>query len=170
MAKNGYIGVGGVAKKIGKYYIGDENGVARKVTKAYIGDKNGVARLCYQAHEHSFIAYRWVYSDLNHCYPLTRCSCGEEAVGSPKSHVGEYDKEVIREQTCQYYAIWEYTCSRCGSRYRKAGANPSDHVANAEATCIDPSLCKWCGKVLAMPTGKHIYKGGVCVNCGIPQS
>lgn len=41
----GYIGVDGVARRIGKMYVG-VNGVARKVKKAYIG-VDGVARLCY---------------------------------------------------------------------------------------------------------------------------
>lgn len=42
MAKNAYIGVGGVARKIKKIYVG-VNGVARKVKKGFIGI-NGVAR------------------------------------------------------------------------------------------------------------------------------
>lgn len=43
MAKNGYIGVDDVARKVGKMYIGVD-GVARKITKSYIGDENGLAR------------------------------------------------------------------------------------------------------------------------------
>lgn len=42
MAKNAYIGVGGVARKIKNIYVG-VNGVARKVKKGFIG-VNGVAR------------------------------------------------------------------------------------------------------------------------------
>ena len=37
-----------VAKSVSKLYVGVGN-IARKVTKAYIGDNSGIARLCYQA-------------------------------------------------------------------------------------------------------------------------
>ena len=46
MAKNAYIGIGGVAHKAKKIYVG-VGGVAHKVKKAYIG-VNGVARLFYE--------------------------------------------------------------------------------------------------------------------------
>lgn len=45
MAKNGYVGIDGVARKIKTPYI-SVDGVARKVKKAYIG-VNGVARIWY---------------------------------------------------------------------------------------------------------------------------
>ena len=44
---NGYIGVGGTARKIKGLYVG-VNGVARTVQKAYVGDASGKARLWYQ--------------------------------------------------------------------------------------------------------------------------
>lgn len=47
MAKETYLGVGGVARKVKNLYIGI-NGVARKITKGYIGI-NGVARQFYTA-------------------------------------------------------------------------------------------------------------------------
>ena len=47
MAKNTYIGVNNVSRKVKKMYIG-VNGVARKVKKGYIG-VNGVARQFYSS-------------------------------------------------------------------------------------------------------------------------
>ena len=47
MAKGGYIGISGVARKIKKGYIGVD-GVARKIKKGYIG-VNGVAQLCFSS-------------------------------------------------------------------------------------------------------------------------
>ena len=49
MAKNAYIGIDDVAKKIKKMYMGID-GVAKKIKKAYFG-VDGVARLIYQAIE-----------------------------------------------------------------------------------------------------------------------
>lgn len=43
---NGYIGVGGTARKIKGLYVG-VNGVARTVQKSYVGDASGKARLWY---------------------------------------------------------------------------------------------------------------------------
>lgn len=45
MAKEAYIGIGNIARKIKSVYIGDENGVAKSIRKGYIGDENGVAKL-----------------------------------------------------------------------------------------------------------------------------
>lgn len=44
----GYIGIDGVARKVGKLYVG-MGGIARSVTKAYVGGADGKARLWYQA-------------------------------------------------------------------------------------------------------------------------
>lgn len=49
MAKGGYLGVGGTARKIKKGYIGI-GGTARKIKKGYLG-VGGVARLIYNAFE-----------------------------------------------------------------------------------------------------------------------
>lgn len=43
MAKGMYVGVGGIAKKVKKMYVGGSDGIARKVRKGYIG-VGGVAR------------------------------------------------------------------------------------------------------------------------------
>lgn len=45
MAKGGYVGVGGVARKLKKAYVG-VGGAARKIKKGYVGI-GGVARLCW---------------------------------------------------------------------------------------------------------------------------
>jgi hypothetical protein len=59
MANNNYIGIDGKARKITKYYIGDENGKARKIIKGYMGDENGRAKLIYTAHEHRFTIFTY---------------------------------------------------------------------------------------------------------------
>ena len=52
MAKKGYVGVGGVARKLKKGYVG-VGGVARRLKKAYIG-VGGVARPCWSGGELSY--------------------------------------------------------------------------------------------------------------------
>lgn len=52
MAKAGYVGVGGVARKLKKMYVGI-GGVARKLKKLYVGI-NGVARLWWQGGSPAF--------------------------------------------------------------------------------------------------------------------
>lgn len=47
MAKNAYVGVSGIARRVNQPYVGI-NGVARKVTDGYIG-VSGVARKCYES-------------------------------------------------------------------------------------------------------------------------
>ena len=49
MAKKGYVGVGGVARKLKKGYVG-VGGVARRLKKGYIG-VGGVARPCWSGGE-----------------------------------------------------------------------------------------------------------------------
>lgn len=46
MAKQIYVGAGGLARKGKKAYLGID-GVARKVNRMYIGDASGLARLCF---------------------------------------------------------------------------------------------------------------------------
>lgn len=55
MAKAGYVGINGVARKLKKMYVGI-NGVARKLKKLYVGI-NGVARLWWQGNSPAWGKY-----------------------------------------------------------------------------------------------------------------
>lgn len=157
MAKNGYIGIDSTAKKIGKYYIGDENGVARKITKAYIGDENGKARLCYVAHEHAFLTfvqYGGTTDDTYH-YPIYQCSCGERGSGAAEKH--SYSVNGITAQpyndALHSFANAKCVCGRKTTVYRIH--NYYDPVV-VEATCTKggkkTQTCKYCGYVETMET------------------
>ena len=66
MARGGYVGVGGVARKISKGYVG-VNGIARKIIKAYIG-VNGIARPL------------WGYDKITKYKWISRSDHGEDSV------------------------------------------------------------------------------------------
>ena len=69
MAKGMWIGIGSVAKKVGKMYIG-VGGVARKVKKAYIG-VNGVARCFFSSGELSYYGTATAFSANRYSYAAT---------------------------------------------------------------------------------------------------
>ena len=81
MAKNTYIGVNNVSRKVKKMYIG-VNGVARKVKKGYIG-VNGVARQFYS----SRLGYAAPYSigDSNLSKLISFGAIGDKAVAFSRS-------------------------------------------------------------------------------------
>ena len=188
MAKNGYIGIGGVAKKIGKYYIGDENGVARKVAKAYIGDENGVARLCFQAHEHSFYNTN-TYQAYNTSYHRRKklCACGEVEWGGLLSH--SFTETVLQEQTCTHVRRVYKECKLCGHSHTTVGTttDPNKHgnwgewIIKTEPKCILEGKkirkCGYCGYIetasIPAVTGNHswVNTGSVrrCEICGISE-
>lgn len=154
MAKNGYIGIGGVARKIGKYYIGDENGVARKVAKAYIGDENGVARLCYQAHEHSWDNGTYVNYSSDYHYLVYKCDCGES-----------YESEMEKHSTsstgsAKYYDESQHTRSQYCACGRYIGTGYYSHsfgtTNTTDPTCVDTGStyksCYGCGYTKTLST------------------
>lgn len=74
MAKNTYIGVNNVSRKVKKMYIG-VNGVARKVKKGYIG-VNGVARQFYS----SRLGYTAFYGTGSNIYSNSGGTIGDYAI------------------------------------------------------------------------------------------
>lgn len=148
MAKNGYIGIGGVARKIGKYYIGDENGVARKVAKAYIGDENGVARLCYQAHEHSWDNGTYVNYSSDYHYLVYKCDCGESKNGENEKH--SYAITGSAQQSTTYPAEHYYRTKCACGRY---GSNSYYSHTYGNSTVVYKQTCSTAGK--SSKTCKH---------------
>ena len=75
MAKGGYVGIDGVARKLKKAYVG-VGGVARKIKKAYVGI-NGVARPCWGGGE---LAYYGAVTSVQECADMMAGSIGSYAV------------------------------------------------------------------------------------------
>ncbi len=181
MAKNGYIGVEGAAKKIGKYFVGVD-GKARKVAKAYVGDALGKARLFFEAHTHSFDSYlNRVYDDSRH-WSVYQCACGETENRDYGSH---YSYTSTRYSNLSATIHLKYTNCICGRRYSSstvshsftstgtiAGSDTSGHWYNMKCVCGRTGTSEsfahsdWKEEIVASATcssnGKKKLTCGVC--------
>lgn len=148
MAKNGYVSVDGKARKIGKYFVGDENGVARKVTKAYIGDENGKARLCYVAHVHDYSIYTYAQGTaLRHNVTKT-CSCGA-FITTDELHSYESYGSWISVGADGCYKKKKCICGR------KVDGSPSAHAWPTTGEVLTKATCSSMGtqKLIAICCG-----------------
>lgn len=100
MAENGYIGIDGASKKIGKYYIG-VNGLSKKVTRVYVGDADGKAKRVF--HEHGDWVKTTVYEADCLSPGLVRYTCG---------HCDYYYQELTNKRAHKYVAG---KCVYCGT-------------------------------------------------------
>lgn len=151
MAKNGYVSVDGKARKIGKYFVGDENGVARKVTKAYIGDENGKARLCYVAHVHNYAIVTYQKIDSSQHKTTLACDCG--------SYMYRYDDHTCIDdysKVSSYNASGHKYKSKCACGYSR-DSNTYTHVNKTYV--LEYSTCSSKGKnKVACQTCDYFYE------------
>jgi hypothetical protein len=183
MAKNGYIGVEGNAKKIGKYFVGVD-GTARKVTKAYVGDALGKARLFFEAHTHSFDIYRGYDSDDTEHWQVYECACGSQDKSNYANHYkrsGPHYKNY-NYNTSQHYKYYSCICGKWvssgyvthsfSSQGTIAGSDSTGHWYNTKCVCGKTGVSAseahngWVESIISTATcvsnGKKSVKCGKC--------
>ena len=90
--------------------------------------------------------------------------------------------EEIEEATCEQRGYRRVKCADCSEMLSVSPIDLVDHVAVAEATCTEGSVCKFCGAAMASATGHKVetytdvkeatkteegYKKGKCSACGV---
>ena len=90
--------------------------------------------------------------------------------------------EQIDEATCEARGYKRTQCADCGEQLSVKPIDMIDHVAAADATCTEGSVCKFCGTAMASATGHKVetytdvkeatkteagYKKGKCASCGV---
>ena len=90
--------------------------------------------------------------------------------------------EVVDEPTCEARGYKRTMCADCDEQLSVKPLDMIDHVAAAEATCTEGSVCKFCGTAMASATGHKVetytdvkeatkteagYKKGKCASCGV---
>ena len=123
------------------------------------------------------LGHNWVlYEDGGelHC---TRCSATKNLTGSECEH--ECAEPIKQEAICNDSGYLIYTCTLCGFKYSMVTEPPTQNhswVADSKtepegggqgeqgADGIVIEKCSVCGTIRT--TTIHVYKDGVCVNCG----
>ncbi len=93
--------------------------------------------------------------------------CGYTEKGDEQGALGhDYQHEVVQPGcTSDGYTI--HTCARCGDEYTDDIQSATGH-SWIEATCTEPACCTVCGLTRGEALG-HIYKNGICSDCGAAE-
>lgn len=204
-----YINIDGKAKKIGKFYY-DVGGLAKKVEKAYIRDENGKAVLAYIAHIHSFTSLSYSNTSINYHTITAKCNCGETMIstephsndhlcpgwphfdasthwdhyvckcdrtmserkpGNAHSYTDANNIRVEQSSTCTTAGYGYWKCDSCAyEKYQPFKLR--DHDYSIPATCTSPAKCSSCpatsGSALGHTGGTATcIEKATCDRCGL---
>lgn len=181
-----------VARRIKDYFIGVA-GVARRVKRAYIGDENGVARMFYtNCKQHAYLSNDdYTFDDDTpevHTYTETCSSCGEVRTVTENHN---YDTSYTYSSSHDY-CYGTATCSKCNHQITETATGTYNLISSPTCqagkydyryTWSNPVFTRTaCPDYHTIPaTGTHSYNSGVvtpptcteqgyttytCRNCG----
>lgn len=130
MAKNAYVGVSGVARKVKSQYVG-VNGVARKVTKGYVG-VNGVARLCFQ----SMALAVFMMKGYDFAVTINDVTINNTKDDYGMAEIGRVAVDVGKSYNVSITTPWSFTVDCSGCNYVSSSYNTGTLTITSENPTI----------------------------------